>query len=73
MRDSPKPRTLLHAAPSWGEGGREIRAVQLMGMLGPDFRHVLFAHDGCYDALRQASGEVAWDPLALDLSGGALA
>ncbi|MDA0375200.1 MAG: glycosyltransferase family 4 protein [Planctomycetota bacterium] len=73
MRDSPKPRTLLHAAPSWGEGGREIRAVQLMGMLGPDFRHVLFAHDGCYDALRQASGEVAWDPLELDLSGGALA
>lgn len=81
MRDSPKPsadvapkpRTLLHAAPSWGEGGREIRAVQLMGMLGPDFRHVLFAHDGCYDALRQASGEVAWEPLELDLSGGVLA
>jgi glycosyltransferase involved in cell wall biosynthesis len=64
------PRTLLHAAPSWGEGGREIRAVQLMAMLGSGFRHVLFAHDGCYDALRQADSCVAWEPLPVDLSGG---
>jgi glycosyltransferase involved in cell wall biosynthesis len=67
---APAPRTLLHAAPSWGEGGREIRAVQLMAMLGTGFRHVLFAHDGCYDALRQVAAHVVWEPLGLDLSAG---
>lgn len=66
------PRVLLHAAPSWGEGGREIRAVQLMAMLGPGHRHVLFAHDGCYDALRQIDRGVAWEPLTVDLSGGVI-
>ena len=51
-------RVLLHAAPSWSEGGRELRAVQLMAMLGSGYRHVLYAHDACYDALRQVDPSV---------------
>ena len=65
-----RARVLLHAAPSWSEGGRELRAVQLMAMLGSGYRHVLYAHDACYDALRQVDPSVCWERIDVDLSGG---
>lgn len=47
-----------------------MRAVQLMGMLGREVRHVLLAHDGRYEALAQAAEDVDWVPASVTLDGG---
>ncbi len=60
----------MHAAPSWSEGGRELRAIQLMAMLGTGYRHLLYAHDANYDALLQVDPDVIWERLDVDLAGG---
>lgn len=70
---APPALTFLHASPSWGEGGREIRAVQLMGMLGTRVRHVLVAHDSRFAALDQIAPDVDAVRVERRFDGGAVA
>src|SRR5690606_35815813 len=57
------------ASPTWGAGGRELRAVQLMGMLGDDVRHLLIAHDGCFSALDHAASRLDLEPVVRAFGG----
>jgi len=56
---STAPRRLVHVFATFGAGGPQIRAVQLMRHLGPSWRHVVMAMDGCTDAAAQLPGNVA--------------
>jgi glycosyltransferase involved in cell wall biosynthesis len=47
-----------------------MRAVQLMGMLGRGVRHLLIAHDGRHEALRQLGPEVEREVIAFGPAGG---
>jgi glycosyltransferase involved in cell wall biosynthesis len=46
-------RTFVHVFSTFGAGGPQIRAVQLLAHLGPSVRHVIQAMDGCTDAKAQ--------------------
>ena len=67
--ESARALRFLHASPSWGEGGRELRAVQLMEMVPPSIQHELVAADGCFDALKQAAPAVPWSGVPLRFDG----
>lgn len=60
------PRNLVHVFSTFGAGGPQIRAVQLIEHLGADCHHVILAMDGCTDAAAQlppgASVEFAEPP-----------
>ena len=44
-------RRFVHVFSTFGKGGPQVRAVQLMQHLGASCRHVVIALDGCTDAL----------------------
>lgn len=46
-------RTFVHVFATFGAGGPQIRAVQLMAHLGPSVRHVVMAMDGRTEARAQ--------------------
>ena len=48
----------VHVFATFGAGGPQIRAVQLMAHLGPAFRHVVLAMDGNYDAKAQIAAGI---------------
>lgn len=50
---SPGTRTFVHVFSTFGAGGPQIRAVQLLAHLGPSARHVIQAMDGCTEAMAQ--------------------
>ena len=43
-------RRLVHVFATFGTGGPQVRAVQLMGHLGDEYEHVVMAMDGNSDA-----------------------
>lgn len=45
-------RLVFHVYATFGTGGPQVRAVQLMARMGPGWRHVVMAMDGCTDAAR---------------------
>jgi glycosyltransferase involved in cell wall biosynthesis len=51
-------RTVLHVFATFGRGGPEIRAAQLMARWGGGLRHEVVAMDGCTDASDQVPGGV---------------
>lgn len=48
----------LHVLPSFGLGGREIRAVELINLQGPGVRHTIVSLDGCFDAMPRIDGRI---------------
>jgi len=46
-------RRFVHVFATFGAGGPQVRAVQLMARLGGDVEHVVMAVDGCTDARAQ--------------------
>jgi len=53
-----RPRRYLHVFSTFGAGGPQIRAVQLMNGLGAHVQHVVMAMDGCTDARAQLAATV---------------
>lgn len=45
-------RLAFHVYATLGIGGPQVRAIQLMTRMGPGWRHVVMAMDGCADATR---------------------
>ncbi len=43
-------RRLVHVFATFGAGGPQVRAVQLLAHLGPGYEHVVMAMDGCTEA-----------------------
>ncbi len=56
--DPGRPLRFLHVSPSMGPGGREMRAVELMGMLPRSVEHLVLAFDGDLRALDRAASDV---------------
>ncbi len=52
-------RTCVHVFATFGAGGPQIRAVQLMAAMGPGWRHVVMAMDGRTEAKAQLARDVA--------------
>jgi glycosyltransferase involved in cell wall biosynthesis len=52
-------RRCVHVFATFGAGGPQIRALQLMRAMGPGWRHVVMAMDGCTDAHAQLPVDVA--------------
>lgn len=52
-------RTVLHVFATFGAGGPQIRACQLIAHLGPDLRHVIVAMDGRTEAAAQLPRDAA--------------
>jgi glycosyltransferase involved in cell wall biosynthesis len=75
MKPTPRsPRLLLHAFSTFALGGPQARFVQLANAFGPQYRHLVMAMDGCFDAGARLGPEVDWQALSLDVvKGGALA
>ena len=65
-------RRFVHVFATFGPGGPQVRAAQLMRHLGPDVEHVIQAVDGVTDICRVPEGELplrgqidpAWTPYA---------
>lgn len=51
-----KPLKLLHVFPSFEVGGAQRRVVSLINADGKDCEHVIYAMNGCYDALSLIKG-----------------
>ncbi|MBK8977007.1 MAG: glycosyltransferase [Planctomycetes bacterium] len=63
----PNPTALrhyLHVTPSFGLGGREMRAVQLIGLAGPAIRHTVVSLCGPLDALERVAAGLRVDGVA---------
>lgn len=67
-------RVLLHAFSTFKLGGPQARFVQLAQAMGPRYRHLVVAMDGCFDAGERLGPNVSWEPLLVaNQRGGALA
>lgn len=67
-------RVLLHAFSTFKLGGPQARFVQLAQAMGPRYRHLIVAMDGCFDAGERLGPDVRWEPLRVaNQRGGALA
>ena len=55
---------VFHVYATFGTGGPQVRAVQLMERMGPAVRHVVMAMDGNTDALRLLPKAVACEAMA---------
>jgi len=66
-------RTFVHVFATFGAGGPQVRAVQLMARLGPTFRHVVMAMDGRCEARDQLPAGHAVEFVAAPARGGLLA
>jgi len=66
-------RTLVHVFATFGAGGPQVRAVQLMAQLGPTFRHVVMAMDGHDEARDQLPAGHGVEFVAAPARGGLLA
>lgn len=65
---------ILHAFSTFKLGGPQARFVQLANALGPRFKHLIVAMDGCFEAGDRLDPRVSWKPLPLEnRRGGALA
>lgn len=51
----------LHVFATFGAGGPQVRAVQLLRALGPAVRHRIVAMDGCTEAAAQLAADLAVD------------
>lgn len=51
-------RTIAHVFATFGAGGPQVRAIQLMARLGAGHRHVVMAMDGRTDAAAQLAGDL---------------
>jgi len=63
----------LHVFATFGAGGPQVRAVQLLRALGPSVRHRIVAMDGCTDAAAQLAAELTVDFASAPPRGGLLA
>ncbi|MCA8977855.1 MAG: glycosyltransferase family 1 protein, partial [Planctomycetes bacterium] len=63
-------RKLVHVFATFGAGGPQIRAVQLMRHLGPRYRHVVMAMDGCTAAAEHLPSDVEVEFVAAPRSRG---
>jgi glycosyltransferase involved in cell wall biosynthesis len=61
---TPRKRRCVHVFATFGAGGPQIRAVQLLAHMGPGWQHVIQAMDGCTDAKAQLAqgGAVEFAP-----------
>lgn len=66
---SAAPRHLLHVFQSFDPGGIQMRAVQLMGMLGAECRHSVVAMDGGQRAMGRVPEGVRLDLLPIPPAG----
>ncbi len=60
------PRVLLHAFPTFAFGGQQARFVQLANAYGAQFRHLVVAMDGCFDAGQRLLPGVPWEAVPFD-------
>lgn len=66
-------RRCVHVFATFGAGGPQIRAVQLMARMGRGWQHVVMAMDGRTDAKAQLGGDVACEFVPPPKHGGFLA
>lgn len=57
-------KTYLHVFATFGKGGPQRRAIQLMQRAGPEVRHLLLPMDGRIDAIQWANGDLQIEFLA---------
>ncbi len=70
----PGPRVLLHAFPTFAFGGQQARFVQLANAYGAQFRHLIVAMDGCFEAGARLAPGVPWEAVPFqNQRGGGLA
>ncbi len=66
-------RRCVHVFATFGAGGPQIRALQLMAHMGPGFAHVVMAMDGRTEAGQQMPPGVQWELAPPPPRGGLLA
>lgn len=66
------PRHLFWAFSTLALGGPQRRFLTLAAALDADYRHTVFAMDGCYDAMEEMAAHVGWQRAEGDIVKGGL-